>query len=137
MAVELRDGMESQSGKVCIIGRPRDTEAYSATELEAMNLVGIYMKPTQVSRRKKMNDEQFIKMLDEIMGKIDNCPGSHAEALKKIAKRHEITKELREVIGGLNESLETIGLMIKYLVFDLEATRRERDKFRMELEDMD
>lgn len=83
-----------------------------------------------------MNEEQFTQMLEEIMGKIENCPGSHAEALEKLAKRNEVAKEIQEVIGGLNESLGAIRLIIKYLVFDLEATRRERDKLRMTLEDM-
>lgn len=83
-----------------------------------------------------MNDEQFSQMLEEIMGKIDNCPGSHPEALEKFVKKNEVTKEFQKIVNDLNDSLGAIRLMIKYLIFDLEATRRERDDLRMKLEDM-
>lgn len=46
MAFSLRDGLESTSGNVCFIGRPRPNreKVWSVIELEAMNLVGIYME---------------------------------------------------------------------------------------------
>lgn len=69
------------------------------------------------------------------MGKIEDDPGSHVDALMQIADRHTASKELREVIAELNESVGAIRLIIKYLIFDLEATRRERDVFHTILED--
>jgi len=43
-ARELREGMESNSGNVCLIGRPSAAGPWSVAELEVMNLVGIYME---------------------------------------------------------------------------------------------
>lgn len=43
-ARELRDGMESYSGNVCLIGRPSANGPWSVAEMETMNLVGIYME---------------------------------------------------------------------------------------------
>lgn len=82
-----------------------------------------------------MNKEQFAQALDELMGKIEDGPGSHADVLAQIANRRISMKEVQEIVSGINESFATIRLIIKYLVFDLEATRRERDQFRMLLED--
>lgn len=84
-----------------------------------------------------MNEEKFAQILDEIMSKIEDGPGSHSEAFRKIAERNEALKELQKVASDLEESMGAIRLIIKYLVFDLEVTRRERDAFRMKLEDMD
>ena len=71
-----------------------------------------------------MTEEQFAKMFEELMEKIDNGPGSHINTLLQIAKQHTAIKKLQEVIVGLDESLGAIRLILKYLMFDLEATRR-------------
>lgn len=43
-ARELRNGMETKSGRVCLIGRPSASDQWSVEELETMNMVGIYME---------------------------------------------------------------------------------------------
>jgi len=43
-ARKLREGIESNSGNVCLIGRPSADGPWSFAELEVMNLVGIYME---------------------------------------------------------------------------------------------
>lgn len=82
-----------------------------------------------------MTKEQFAKMLEELMEKMENGTGSHTNVLAQIAKQHMAPKELHEVIIELSESMGAIRLILKYLMFDLEATRRERDELRMMLED--
>ena len=47
-------------------------------------------------------------------------------------ERHE---RLRKTVCGLQESLDYLRLSIKYLVFDLEATRRENGYLRKMLEE--
>lgn len=81
------------------------------------------------------SDEQFTKLLEELIGKIESGPGSHVDVLAQIAKQHPMIKELSKAIIELNNSLEAIRLILKYLMFDLEATCRERDKLRTMLED--
>jgi hypothetical protein len=41
----------------------------------------------------------------------------------------------RRILGLVQEALSQLRLDIKYLMFDLEMTRRERDKLRERLED--
>jgi hypothetical protein len=40
----------------------------------------------------------------------------------------------QQILGYIQESLGQINLDFKYLIFDLEATRRERDEYRRQLE---
>ena len=47
-------------------------------------------------------------------------------------QRHE---RMKKTVGGLQESLDYLRLSIKYLVFDLEATRRENGYLRKMLEE--
>ena len=69
------------------------------------------------------------------MEKIEDGPGSHVDVLTQISNRHPASEELREVIAELTESVGAIRLIMKYLIFDLETTSRERDELRMILED--
>jgi len=46
----------------------------------------------------------------------------------------ESTKRRRRILTLVQEALSQLRLDMKYLVFDLEATRRERDEFRRNLE---
>ena len=43
-------------------------------------------------------------------------------------------ERIRATIEGLQGSLDALRLSVKYLVFDLEATRRENQKLRQRLE---
>ena len=46
----------------------------------------------------------------------------------------ESTKRRRRILSLVQDALSQLRLDMKYLVFDLEATRRERDHYRQELE---
>jgi hypothetical protein len=43
-------------------------------------------------------------------------------------------KRRRRILGLVQDALSQLRLDMKYLVFDLEATRRERDDYRQRLE---
>ena len=47
----------------------------------------------------------------------------------------ESTKRRRRILNLVQDALAQLRLDMKYLVFDLEATRRERDSYRQELEE--
>ena len=84
-----------------------------------------------------MNEDQFETLMAQLMAKLDEGPGSHTDVLKQLAERYAACKELRDLVTGMNESLQFVRLVLKYMRFDLEATRRERDQLRTILEDKD
>lgn len=83
-----------------------------------------------------MNEIEFQSKLAELMTEITTLPASERLKLQKLAdetrQRHE---RLRRTVGSLQESLDYLRLSIKYLVFDLEATRRENNYLRKMLEE--
>ncbi len=82
-----------------------------------------------------MDEQHFVIFLKELMDRIEDGPTSHVSVLSQIAKRHTANNELDAAIDELKESVDCMRLIIKYLLFDLEATRRERDQLRSILED--
>ncbi len=83
-----------------------------------------------------MNEHEFQSKLAELMGEISTLPPTERNKLERLAdetrQRHE---RLRQQVSGLQESLDYLRLSIKYLVFDLEATRRENGYLRKMLEE--
>ncbi|HZK82838.1 MAG TPA: hypothetical protein VFC46_17275 [Humisphaera sp.] len=83
-----------------------------------------------------MNENEFQSKLAELMGEICTLPPSERQKLERLAdetrQRHE---RLRQTVSSLQESLDYLRLSIKYLVFDLEATRRENGYLRKMLEE--
>ena len=83
-----------------------------------------------------MNEADFQNKLRDLMGEISTLPADERAKLEQLAgdtrSRHE---KLRETVSGLQESLDHLRLSVKYLVFDLEATRRENQYLRKMLQD--
>ncbi len=82
-----------------------------------------------------MNEETFQKKLAELVAEIGTLPEEDRERLTTLAEqtraRHE---QLKETVGQLQESIDFLRLSIKYMLFDLEATRRENTQLRKMLE---
>ncbi len=82
-----------------------------------------------------MNEQEFQQRLSELMNQIEELPGPARQTLEKLATdtrtRHE---KMRRTVGELQESLDYLRLSVKYLVFDLEATRRENQYLRRLIE---
>jgi hypothetical protein len=82
-----------------------------------------------------MDETMFQKKLQELVTEIETLPEAERERLKQIAaetqKRH---KEIQDNVRSLQDSLDFLRLSIKYLLFDLEATRRENAYLRKMLE---
>ena len=51
-----------------------------------------------------------------------------------LAKVIDSTKRRRRILAMVQDALGQLRLDLKYLMFDLEATRRERDEYRRQLE---
>ncbi|MFN9973844.1 MAG: transcriptional regulator [Phycisphaerae bacterium] len=82
-----------------------------------------------------MNEQDFQKKLTELVAQIGELPEDQRAPLQALAgetkNRHD---KMRQTIGELQESLDYLRLRVKYLVFDLEATRRENDYLRSLIE---
>lgn len=83
-----------------------------------------------------MNEEEFQRNLADLMAEISTLPAAERTKLEKLARetqqRHQ---HLKATVANLQESLDYLRLSIKYLVFDLEATRRENSYLRKMLEE--
>lgn len=83
-----------------------------------------------------MDEGTFQKKLGELVNEIQTMPENERAKLALLAeetkKRH---KELKKTVSNLHESIDFLRLSIKYLLFDLEATRRENSYLRKMLEE--
>jgi hypothetical protein len=78
-----------------------------------------------------MNDSVFENKLNELVKEIGSLPVPQQEKLIGLAQQTDIChKELRKGVGRLQESLDYLRISVKYLVFDLEATKRENAHLR-------
>ena len=78
-----------------------------------------------------MDEKTFQEKFDDLMDKIADLPESQRGRMEELARE---TKDRRDRIhtsvSDLQESLDYLRLSVKYLVFDLEATRRENAYLR-------
>jgi hypothetical protein len=82
-----------------------------------------------------MNETHFQTKLAELMGEISTLPKAERDKLANLAQQtQERHQKLRKTVTDLQESLDYLRLSIKYLVFDLEATRRENSYLRKMIE---
>ncbi|MHC4400555.1 MAG: transcriptional regulator [Planctomycetota bacterium] len=59
----------------------------------------------------------------------------HNKVMPSLTRVIESTKRRRRILNLVQEALTQLRLDMKYLMFDLEATRRERDDYRRQLEE--
>ncbi len=82
-----------------------------------------------------MNEQEFNARLSQLLEQIQTLDPEDRTRLGKLAEetrsRHE---RMQKTIADLQESLDYLRLSVKYLVFDLEATRRENQYLRKLLE---
>jgi hypothetical protein len=78
-----------------------------------------------------MDEQTFQDKFSELLGKIRELPAGQRERLEALAEQSaQRRKRIQASLGELQESLDYLRLSIKYLVFDLEATRRENGYLR-------
>jgi hypothetical protein len=86
-------------------------------------------------RGDEMDQADFHEKLFELLNDIDGVTLPEKDKVIRLAKK---TKEGHEVLQqklcNLQQSLDSLRLGIKYLIFDLEATRRENNQLRKQLE---
>lgn len=82
-----------------------------------------------------MDDRNFDAQLADVLEKLGSMSPADRERIERFAhatrSRHE---HMRKTLGELQDSLDHLRLSVKYLVFDLEATRRENQYLRRLIE---
>jgi len=82
-----------------------------------------------------MDEATFKQRLHELIREIERLPDPQQKLLKDLAAQtQEQHKKLAATAKSVAEALDYLRLHIKYLVFDLEATRRENRYLRKMLE---
>ncbi|MFQ5430719.1 MAG: transcriptional regulator [Phycisphaerae bacterium] len=83
-----------------------------------------------------MDEQGFQRKLAELAKEIGNLPEEDRAKLEVLAEQHkERQAKLKRTVNSLQESLDYLRLSVKYLLFDLEATRRENGYLRKMLEE--
>ncbi len=83
-----------------------------------------------------MNDQDFNDRLADLLDQIDDLPEAERDRLRRLAEETRDRRDrMSKTVNQLQESLDYLRLSVKYLVFDLEATRRENQYLRQLLRD--
>jgi hypothetical protein len=91
---------------------------------------------TQASRIVKAASDEIPAELADLTAAVAQLPQSQRESIELILIRVvESTRRRRRILSLVQDALSQLRLDMKYLMFDLEATRRERDEFRRKLEE--
>ena len=79
--------------------------------------------------------ESMPKEMLELVSLIATLPTDQRQEVEPVLARVvETTQRRRRILNLVQDALSQLRLDMKYLVFDLEATRRERDSYRETLE---
>jgi uncharacterized membrane protein len=82
----------------------------------------------------EMDEITFQRKMQELMSRIQAMPESSDQPEQAAALAGERRDRIKASVAELQESLDYLRLSVKYLVFDLEATRRENAYLRRMLE---
>ena len=75
--------------------------------------------------------DELPKDVADLAAAVSNLPAEHRTRLETLMYRVvDSTRRRRRILNLVQEALSQLRLDMKYLVFDLEATRRERDALR-------
>ncbi|MFI4859574.1 MAG: hypothetical protein ACIAXF_02710 [Phycisphaerales bacterium JB063] len=82
-----------------------------------------------------MDEKTFQTKLAGLMSEISTLPKAERDKLANLAQQtRDRHAQMKKTVNDLQESMDYLRLSIKYLVFDLEATRRENKYLREMIE---
>ena len=82
------------------------------------------------------NEDTFQRKLAELIAEIGTLPAGERDKLELLAEQtRERHRQLKETVSSLQESIDFVRLSIKYMLFDLEAKRRENEQLRKMLDE--
>lgn len=116
----LHDDFARALGTAVAFSSPGDTETPAVRRINPEEM-----------RRDEMDEESFRRKLGEILGALEASgrapnPAETSDPLW--------SEELRDSVAKLHGAVDHLRLRVKYLVFDLEATRRENAYLRAMLD---
>lgn len=84
----------------------------------------------------KSHVDEIPREIVDLAAAIRRLPSEHREKVDPaLARVIDSTKRRRRILSLVQDALSQLRLDMKYLAFDLEATRRERDEFRRKFEE--
>ena len=90
----------------------------------------------QVERTVLESAEELPADLMQLADVVAQLPSEFRRDLDPLLSRVvDSTRRRRRILTLVQDALSQLRLDMKYLMFDLEATRRERDEYRAQLED--
>lgn len=93
------------------------------------------LKMTNAMPAAKQDEDQTPAELRELIDAVDALPARYRDSLMPSMTRVvQCSTRRRRILSLVQEALSQLRLDMKYLIFDLEATRRERDEYRELLE---
>jgi hypothetical protein len=91
---------------------------------------------SQTSRIVKSTLDELPADLVELVSAVSNLSEDQRQPLEQALNRVvESTKRRRRILTLVQDALGQLRLDMKYMMFDLEATRRERDDYRRQVEE--
>lgn len=82
-----------------------------------------------------MDEAAFQKKLQELVGQIETLPEGERKRLREMADETKARHaNIKKSVTAMQENIDFLRLWIKYMIFDLEATRRENGYLRKMLE---
>ena len=83
-----------------------------------------------------MDEANFNEKLNELLSKDGPVPPTqHEKVVHLTRKSKDFNDQLQQKLNTLQQSLDYLRLSVKYLIFDLEATRRENAELRKRIND--
>lgn len=89
---------------------------------------------SQDSLSQCLNETEMPSELKDLFDAIENLPDEYKSTIKPLAEKILVaSKHRRKILSLVQDALSQLRLDMKYLVFDLEATRRERDEYQRKI----
>ncbi len=90
---------------------------------------------TNIPRTTATEVEELPADLQRLVVAVQSLPEEYSsEVVVALERVVESTKRRRRILTLVQDALSQLRLDMKYLMFDLEATRRERDDYQAKLE---
>ena len=91
---------------------------------------------TELHREPAASTDELPADLERLVTAVGRLPETERRDLAPLMERVvESTKRRRRILTLVQDALSQLRLDMKYLMFDLEATRRERDEYLAKLDD--
>jgi len=118
-------------------GTARGLTANPARWVHCTGSVATILKENPMSHNSRLAQSDVNEIpaeISELVAVIQGLPNEwQAQIEPCLARVVESTKRRRRILNLVQDALSQLRVDMKYLVFDLEATRRERDEYQRQL----